>query len=230
MSAAILSASLSRSSLPLPFLDVRRRFQPLQRRQRQPFTPIAPVGPYRLPRKAHEALQTGLEPFRNREEAYALGVFLARFWTAPNRIGRAFVIDRRALTDHRELGLSEAKVRGAIACLERIGFIERTIPPKGSSYRATEDGLRKRPILFQFASAFLAIFQMANEARSAQRRPTPPPMVPPLLKITSPKRNSIDSRVHIGDLKNRPAEEVVVGPLTPLEEALARLKESVIRG
>lgn len=229
MSATTLSASLFRAALPSPFINVRRRFQPLQRRQRQPFTPVAPSGPYRLPRKAHEALQTALGPFRNRQEAFALAVFLARFWTVPNRIGRAFVIDRRALTDHRELGLSEAKVRGAIASLERIGFIERTIPAKGSSYRATEDGLRKRPILFQFAVTFLAIFQAANETRSAQRRPTPP-MAPPLLNHRSPERSPTDSRVHKGDLKNRLVVESLVGPLNPLEEALARLREGVIRG
>ena len=44
----------------------------------------------------------------------ALAVFIGRFWSAPGRIEQAFPIDRRALAERPDLGLTEAKVGGAI--------------------------------------------------------------------------------------------------------------------
>ena len=68
-------------------------------------------------------------PFRNREAAFALATFLARFWSVPGRVGGSFPIDRRALADHEGLGLTEARVRGAIRTLEAVGYLERAIAP-----------------------------------------------------------------------------------------------------
>src|SRR5688500_15031230 len=45
---------------------------------------------------------------KNREAAYVLAVFLARFWSAPERIVEAFHIDRRALAGHDGLDHREA--------------------------------------------------------------------------------------------------------------------------
>jgi hypothetical protein len=42
----------------------------------------------------------------------ALAVFLSRFWSMPGRVALPFPIDRRALAGHRELGLTEGRVKG----------------------------------------------------------------------------------------------------------------------
>jgi hypothetical protein len=65
---------------------------------------------------------SALSPFRNREAAYSLAVFLGQFWSSPNRLAAAFPIDRRALVGHAGLGLTEGQVRGAIRTLEAVGF------------------------------------------------------------------------------------------------------------
>ena len=94
-----------------------------------------------------------MQPYRNREAAFALAVFLGRFWSMPGRVALPFPIDRRALAGHRELGLTEARVRGAIRVLEEVGFLARFVT-SGSRYKATEEGLRRKPIPFQFGSDY----------------------------------------------------------------------------
>src|SRR4051812_7828009 len=92
-----------------------RKFQkPLQRRSRRPFVAFGQSGPYRLPHTVQEHLGKSLTDFRNADTACALAVFLARFWSSPNRLDLPFPIDRRALAGHRDLQLSEGKIRGAI--------------------------------------------------------------------------------------------------------------------
>ena len=39
----------------------------------------------------------------------------------------AFPIDRRELAEHAALGLTEARVRGAIRTLEEVGFLDRAV-------------------------------------------------------------------------------------------------------
>ncbi len=102
---------------------------------RRPFTPSEGTGPYRLPRDIRDRLLSALASFRNRETAFQLAVFLGRFWSTPTRITSAFPIDRRALMGRSDLGLTEAKVRGAIRTLETVGFLGRTLPAKGSCYQ-----------------------------------------------------------------------------------------------
>ncbi len=140
---------------------------------RRPFRPSAGEGAYRLPHDIRDCLTAALAPFRNREAAFALATFLARFWSVPGRVALAFPVDRRALADHGDLELTEARVRGAIKTLEAVGFLERAIPPVGSQYRATEDGLHRKPILFvfgpEYAPAFLAANRRAKVARGGDR-------------------------------------------------------------
>ena len=90
--------------------------------------------------------------FRNADTAYALAVFLGRFWSSPNRLDLPFPIDRRALAHHRDLELTEAQIRGAIKTLERASFLERAIVGKGSKFRMTGDDLHRKPISFQFGA------------------------------------------------------------------------------
>ncbi len=106
---------------------------------RRPFTPSREVGPYRLPHDIRDRLSCALASFRNRDAAYALAVFIGRFWSTPNRITRAFPIDRRELAGRADLGLTEARVRGAIRTLEAVGFLDRAVL-SGSTHKPTLSG------------------------------------------------------------------------------------------
>ena len=228
MSALSLTSSLVGLLPSLPCFDLSRRVRPLQRRRRGPFTPDAPVGPYRLPKGVRDGLGTLLAPFRNRDAAFVLATFLGRYWSSPDRLGLAFPIDRRALADHERLGLSEGVIRGAIATLERIGFIERSLTVKGSAYRTTEDGLKRKPILFRFGAAFVPILQSANRTGATKRQavsqtqdPRPMPILPKD-KIIIPGR-----KVTMGKIKEASEEPVNFEPSSPLEMALARLGKAI---
>ena len=69
---------------------------------------------YRLPHDVRDRLAAALKPLRNRDACMALATFIARFWTAPKRLGLPFMLDRRALAPVEALGLTEARVRGAV--------------------------------------------------------------------------------------------------------------------
>ncbi len=93
---------------------------------------------------------------------------MACYSSTPSRLTQAFPIDRRALAGHDDLDLTEARVRGAIRTLEAVGFLERAIASSGSRYKATEDGLHRKPILFVFGSEYAPGFLAANKrARKA---------------------------------------------------------------
>jgi hypothetical protein len=137
------------------------------RRVFQPRTPASNT--YRLPHAVRDRLVSSLAPFRNRDAAFTLAVFLARFWSVPGRVAGSFPIDRRALADHAGLDLTEAQVRGAIRTLEAIGFLDRAIPAPGSLYQPTEEGLRRKPVLFVFGSDYAPSFIAANVRAAAAR-------------------------------------------------------------
>src|SRR3954469_22918245 len=124
--------------LPLPHPPASRR-----RGSRRPFRP-AQAGVYRLPHDVRDRLASALAPFRNRDAAFALATFLGRFWSMPNRLLAAFPIDRRELAEHAALGLTEARVRGAIRTLEEVGFLDRAVA-SGSTYQPTPDGQHRKP-------------------------------------------------------------------------------------
>jgi hypothetical protein len=150
----------------LPFIQPQRA---RTRRNRRPFTPIREGrGSYRLPREVGDLLVAALAPFKNREAAYVLAVFLARFWSAPGRIVEAFHIDRRALAGHGGLDLTEKRIRSAIRTLEEVGFIDRAVT-SGSKYKPTENGLHRKPIRFQFGSEYFSLFDAANKRAVAAR-------------------------------------------------------------
>lgn len=218
--------------------------QPRQRSVRRSFHPSCGQGPYRLPHSIRDRLTAALKPYRNRDAAFALAVFLARFWSTPSRIIDAFPVDRRELADRPDLGLTEDKVRGAIRVLEEIGFLDRVVV-SGSHYKATEDGLRRKPILFMFGSdyapAFIAANRRAAAARgghsgerreiavSAARRPST--ALPVGLAPKSPKnRNEAESSVLMGEVRTGkpiglPPKAFVPDP--KLEAALENLKRAI---
>lgn len=163
-----------------------------------------------------------LADYRNAEASYELAVFLARYWSSPNRIDQPFPIDRRALDGHRDLALTESQIRGAIRTLERIGFLERVIPEGGSRYRATEEELHRKPILFQFGADYAVGFRAAcKRPVSSQRRVTDTRSIPVI--TNSPKKKiSIESSVLMGEIRKRLPEKAPLEPNPRLEAAIAR--------
>src|SRR3954465_9718575 len=206
---AELPARRAHPLLPLPRPGSRR-----SRSNRRPFTPSPCAGPYRLPRDVRDHLTVALVPFRNRDAAFALATFLGRFWSTPNRLLTAFPIDRRELADHAALGLTEARVRGAIRTLEEVGFLDRAVA-SGSTHKPTPDGLHRKPVLFMFGSDYGPLFSAANkraaaarEQRSGSRRgsvlassPRPSAGLPTARPINSPKS------------KSREADKVIMGEI-----------------
>lgn len=154
---------------------------PPARRPRGPWAPTT-TGPYKLPRVVEERLTVALASFRNREQAYALAIFVGRFWTAPARLVLGFPVDRRALADHPLLGLSEHQVRAARDTLEAVGFLARQEPEDGRHYQRTADGPHRRPIIYRFGLDYLPAFATANR-RTSTRWP-----------VTTAGRSSVPAR------------------------------------
>lgn len=149
-----------------PAAPAQKPLPPARRRvSRRPLN--APeAGPYRLPPPVMALLMQRLAPRRNGEAALALAVFLARYHSAPRRVTSAFPVDRRALADHAVLGLTEARVRGALQALEEIGFLYRE-EFSGSGYRPTDDGLRRIAGRWRFGEEFRALFERAHHKARA---------------------------------------------------------------
>src|SRR4051812_45935668 len=208
---AELPTRMAHPLLPLPRPAPRR-----SRSSRRPFTPSPPAGPYRLPRDVRDRLTTALAPFRNRDAAFALATFLGRFWSAPNRLLTAFPIDRRELADHAALGLTEARVRGAIQTLEEVGFLDRAVA-SGSTHKPTPDGLHRKPVLFMFGGDYGPLFSAANkrtaaarERRSGARRALPP------ANPARPSTNGLKARPLISPkYKDSEASKVLMGEIRP---------------
>jgi hypothetical protein len=215
--------------LAMPFA-VRKFEKSLQRRSRRKFIALGQNGPYRLPRAVQEQLEKSLTGSRNADTAYALAVFLGRFWSAPNRLDVPFPIDRRALADHRDLDLSEAKIRGAIKTLERVGFLDRAIAGKGSRFRLKGTELHRKPVLFQFGVEFREAFSRANKrAKIANPTRRALPSRSPSLTTNSPKKRIPNPTVLLmGDVTK--ASERTAAPIAPnprLEDAIARLGHAI---
>lgn len=212
------------------------------RSMRRPFHPSAGEGPYRLPNAVRDRLAPSLTPYRNRDAAFALATFLGRFWSTPGRVVGSFPIDRRELADRPDLGLSERQVRSAIRVLEEVGFLDRDIPPSGSKYKATEDGLHRKPILFVFGSdyapAFLAANARAAAARgglSRERRVIAPSSSPrpstARFSASPPKcpktKSEAESSVIMGQVKESGLPPAAFEPNANLEAALDRLLKGI---
>jgi len=196
-----------------------------------------------LPRDAHERLTIALASFKNREAAYALAVFIARYHSAPSRIIDAFPIDRRALADRPDLGLTEDRIRGAIRILEAVGFLDRAIAG-GSTHKKTSDGeLHRKPILFrlgaEYAPAFIAANRRAAAARgrhSGERRalaPSTPQRASTgnfrASPLKSPKATGVsESTVPMGEIsKEGGTPPKTLEPNPRLEAALDRLFQGI---
>ena len=224
---------------------------------RRPLHASPASGRYSLPRPVLDRLQAALAPAKNRESALTLAVFVARFWGAPGRLGLPFPIDRRALVGHRDLPLTEARIRGAIAALEEVGYLARIVPEPGRRYQPTAERLHRRPLVFHFGAEFEALFTAANKRprrgpRAAQdgRRllPASPPATRPRPSWVPPEasgrggpsaanspKNTLPNPtvVNLGELKKGHSRTSLVLPESRrdsgLEAALRRLGELVLR-
>ncbi len=212
------------------------------RSMRRPFHPSRGEGPYRLPHEVRDRLTAALAPYRNRDAAFALAIFLGRFWSTPSRIIDAFPIDRRELANRPDLGLTEDKVRGAIRVLEEVGFLNRALA-SGSRYKATEDGLRRKAVLFMFGSDYAPAFIKANNRAAAARgghsgdrrsipaksAQTPSMGFPVASPLKSPKSKSeAESSMIMGEVrKGTGIPPTASEPNLKLESALNRLLQGI---
>lgn len=211
------------------------------RRDTSPWCPDT-AGPYRLPAGIKDRLSAVLEGRKNRDAAFALAVFLARFWSSPRRLLCALPVDRRALAQHEALGLSEARVRGALAVLVEVGFLARYEPEAGKKYQRTEGGLQRRAILHRFGEEYAVAFTAANARAQAARgapapsrrvpsRPQPQRTLAPNVAVprampapqVAQKQSLGGSRVIMGEMVQRNPTTVCEG----LEAALERLRRGV---
>ncbi len=232
----IMLAAQARLPLGMPF-------RPRTQNVRRPFMPSCNEGPYRLPRDVQDRLATALASFKNRDAAFALAVFIARFHSAPGRIIEAFPLDRRALADRPDLGLTEDRVRGSIRTLEAIGFLDRAIV-SGSTYQKTSDGeLHRKPILFQIGSDYAPSFLAANrraavarDRRSGKRRVLAPSSSPRGSTAhfrgsppKSPKATGVsESPVLMGEIRKKVGTPPQTSESNPqLEAALDRLLQGI---
>src|SRR3954462_12979013 len=211
---AELPTRMAHPLLPFPRPAPRR-----SRSNRRAFTPASSAGPYRLPRDVRDRLTAALAPFRNRDAAFALATFLGRFWSAPNRLLTAFPIDRRELANHAALGLTEARVRGAIRMLEDVGFLNRAVA-SGSTHKPTPDGLRRKPVLFLFGAEYGPLFSAANkraaaarERRSGARRAGPTPATPLRPSTSVLKAPSLNSPKYKAKYKDSEADKMLMGEI-----------------
>jgi hypothetical protein len=114
---------------------------------------------------------------------------------------------------------------GAIRALEAIGYLERGLTT-GSTHKATEEGLRRKPIRFVFGPEYAPLFMAANKrvrrakgsdpvARRALAPSAAPRLSTAILKgqpLKSPKHKSeADNQVYLGELSKEAAF-----PLNPL--------------
>ena len=213
------------------------------RRVRRPFTPSQEGrGPYRLPRDVRDRLAAALAPFRNRDAAWELAVFLARYWSMPGRIVGSFA-DRPPGARRASRTQSDGEADPERHPHPRGGRVPRPGPcASGSKYKATEDGLHRKPIQFvfgaEYASAFLAANKRAAAARgrlSRDRRAiTPsstqrPSTAHSAASLKGPKsRNPSERLVNLGPLvKESGLPPKAFEPNPQLEAALDRLLQGI---
>ncbi len=201
---------------------------------------------YRLPRAVADRLETALQGRKNAPACLALAHFIARFWSSPRRLLCAFPIDRRALAEHEALGLSEARVRGALAVLVEIGFLARYEPDAGKRYQRTEGGLQRRAILHRFGEEFGAEFGKANAAAQRARgapaparrtisrpEPLPPVLNHPMARVALPGSGTLKPLTQVAQKHTSPERGMIMGeqnrpmPESPLEAAIQRLRSGI---
>jgi hypothetical protein len=88
--------------------------------------------------------------------------------TPPEGCSRFVQVAEVYCTNLARSPLTEKRIRSAISTLEEIGFLDRALA-SGSRYKATEDGLRRKPIRYQFGAEYAPLFIAANGRAAAAR-------------------------------------------------------------
>lgn len=169
----------------------------------------------------------------------------------PKTASRVFTIDRRAVAASDWTWLTEAQVRGATALLVAAGLLQR-VEVSGSSYRMTEKGLRRKPVMYRFAEDVLeAILEVtrlgrrileelrakaAKVAKVAQR--TVDGAKTTMRKVISPKKtNPSEIDVYLGEKVEEATEKTLAAlqkgqPIeqSALEDALTTIVMKAARG
>jgi hypothetical protein len=191
---------------------------------------------YRLPRSVADRLETALGGRKNAAACLALATWLGRFWSAPRRLLYSFPVDRRAIAGREDLGLSEARVRGALAVLEEVGFVARYEPDPGKRYQRTAEGLHRRPLLFRFGEEYAVAFTAANARAQAARGapaparrpiPRPEPQRAPAANFAAPRAMP---SVQVAQKQTLGGSRLIMGEergASPLEAAIERLRRGV---
>ena len=194
------------------------------------------AGPYRLPAGIRDRLSAALAGRKNRDAAFALAEWLGRFWSAPRRLLYSFPVDRRAIAGREDLGLTEARVRGALAVLEEIGFVARYEPDPGKRYQRTAEGLHRRPLLFRFGEEYAVAFTAANARAQAARGtpaparrpiPRPEPQRAPAANVAAPRAMP---SAQVAQKQTLGGSRLIMGEKpggSPLEAAIERLRRGV---
>jgi hypothetical protein len=125
------------------------------------------------------------------------------------------MLDQRALAPIDVLGLTEARVRGAIRVLERVGFLER-MPASGRTHQSTPDGLHRKPVLFLFGAEYGPLFSMANKrAAAARERRLGSPRISIPTNLPRPSAGfRMARRLNSPKHKDSEAEKVLMGEIT----------------
>jgi hypothetical protein len=191
---------------------------------------------YRLPRAVVDRLETALRGRKNGPACLALATWLARFWSAPRKLLCAIPVDRRAVAGRDDLGLTEARVRGALAVLVEIGFLARYEPEAGKRYQRTEGGLQRRAILHRFGEEFAIEFSKAN-ARAQAARGAPAPARRPIPRPEPQRAPTAHVAVvrpmpapQLAQKQSSPERGVIMGEDrrgSPLEDAIERLRRGI---
>jgi hypothetical protein len=193
-------------------------------------------GEYRLPRAVADRLEAVLRGRKNAPACLALATWLARFWSAPRKLLCAIPVDRRAIAGRDDLGLSEARVRGALAVLVEIGFLARYEPEAGKRYQRTATGLQRRAILHRFGEEYAVAFTAANARAQAARGapaparrpiPRPEPQRPPTAPVAVVRPMP---PAQVAQKQNPGGALVIMGEDrrgSPLEAAIERLRRGI---
>ncbi len=118
-------------------------------------------------------------------------------------------------------------MRRAVRALENVGFLDRTLPEKGSAYRAVGPAgeLHRKPVLFRFGGEYAPLFAAANNRAAAtcggRKRPR---RVTSLAPVPQPSA----ARVMAPGVKS-PKNKSEAEPKVLMAEVVRRLPESSLQ-
>ena len=118
--------------------------------------------------------------------AWKLIAFLLRKHTGPKVIGRSFPLDRRAMAQIADLGLTEHPIRIAVGHLERLGLVVR-VASEGTGYQHRPgQGARRKAITYRLAPFLVRLIRTVQQANPFKSHKHSPAKQDALLGRTAP--------------------------------------------